>query len=222
MNKKTILVDKNKAWNPFGMFVLEWGPDGLLYMSVGNHSIDIQGPDGKIGGRGSSGIIMRMNPDGTKMQRLVTGLRVPYSFEFDPFGQLWVLSNGEGNPDRFVRVIEGVDYHCYSRPSVDNNWLAGNHPLAPPVFEEVHQGKRPHPASCATTPPNFPKEYQGNLLPLQLGPARFRRAANRGIFLLLCRTSHGNNVVSEGDRWSPAPIRISGRATSCSTRTAAC
>ena len=24
--------DKNKAWNPFGMFVLEWGPDGKLYM----------------------------------------------------------------------------------------------------------------------------------------------------------------------------------------------
>ncbi len=69
------------------------------------------------------------------MERLVHGLRVPYSFEYDPFGQLWVLSNGEGNPDRFVRVIEGVDYHCYSRPAVDNTWLAGNHPLAPPVFE---------------------------------------------------------------------------------------
>ena len=40
---------------------------------------------------------MRMNPDGTKMERLVHGLRVPYSFEMDPFGQLWLLSNGEGN-----------------------------------------------------------------------------------------------------------------------------
>src|SRR5438094_937902 len=70
-NKKAILTDKNKAWNPFGMFVLEWGPDGLLYMSVGDHKIDIHGPDGKISGRGNSGIVMRMNPDGTKMERLV-------------------------------------------------------------------------------------------------------------------------------------------------------
>jgi len=103
INEKTLLVDKSKAWNPFGMFVLEWGPEGLLYMSVGNHGIDIQGPTNKISGRGSSGIVLRMKPDGSDMQRLVHGLRVPYSFEYDPFGQLWVLSNGEGNPDRFVR-----------------------------------------------------------------------------------------------------------------------
>src|SRR5262249_22642459 len=100
VNRKLLLVDKNHAWNPFGMFVLEWGPEGKLYMSVGNHSIAIEGPDGKITGHGSSGIVMRMKPDGTKMERLVHGLRVPYSFEFDPFGQLWQLSNGEGNPDR--------------------------------------------------------------------------------------------------------------------------
>src|SRR5262249_44619070 len=101
------------------------GPDGLLYLSVGNHAIDLQGPNGKLSGRGSSGIVARMKPDGSDLERLVHGLRVPYSFEYDPFGQLWVLSNGEGNPNRFVRVVEGVDYHCYSRGAVGNEWLAG-------------------------------------------------------------------------------------------------
>lgn len=143
VNRKTVLIDKNKAWNPFGMFVLEWGPEGKLYLSVGNHNIDIRQPgeDGKPSAKGpsmsgarGSGIVMRMNPDGSQMQRLVHGLRVPYSFEFDPFGQTWVLSNGEGNPNRFVRVIEGVDYHCYSR-NATQEWLKGNHPLAPPCFE---------------------------------------------------------------------------------------
>ena len=43
-NRRTLLTDRNKAWNPFGMFVLEWGLDGLLYLSVGNHSVDIGGP----------------------------------------------------------------------------------------------------------------------------------------------------------------------------------
>ena len=177
-NKVKILVDKNKAWNPFGMFVAEWGPDGQLYMSVGDHQIDIHGPDGKISGRRNSGIIMRMNADGTKMQRLVHGLRVPYSFEYDPFGQLWLLSNGEGNPNRFVRVIDGVDYHCYSRPNVDNNWLAGNHPLAPPVFE-LPRGA--HTQLMRYYGAAFPEKYQGNLLLCNWGAHGFA-GPNRAIF----------------------------------------
>lgn len=177
-NKKTILIDKNKAWNPFGMFVLEWGPDGMLYMSVGNHNMDLRGPDGKITSRGGSGVIIRMNPDGTKMERLVQGLRVPYSFEMDPFGQLWLLSNGEGNPDRFVRVIEGVDYHCFSRPGVDNTWLAGNNPLAPPCFE-LHRGA--HTQLMRYYAAAFPQSYQGSLLACNWGSHGFP-GLNRGIF----------------------------------------
>ncbi|HYT92810.1 MAG TPA: hypothetical protein VEL76_29100, partial [Gemmataceae bacterium] len=191
VNRKTLLVDKNKAWNPFGMFVLEWGPDSKLYMSVGNHSINIESPDGKISARGSSGMIMRMNPDGTKMERLVHGLRVPYSFEYDPFGQLWLLSNGEGNPDRFVRVIEGVDYHCYSRGNVDNNWLAGNHPLAPPC-EEVHGGA--HTQLLRYFAAAYPQEYQGNLFACNWGRHGFA-GANRGIFRFVL--DERNNVVKK-------------------------
>jgi putative membrane-bound dehydrogenase-like protein len=192
VNKKTVLVDRNKAWNPFGMFVLEWGPDGLLYMSVGNHGIDIRGPDGKVSSRGGSGIILRMNPDGTNMQRLVHGLRVPYSFEFDPFGQLWLLSNGEGNPNRFVRVIDGVDYHCYSRPGVDNNWLAGNHPLAPPCFE-LHRGANTQLMRYYGAA--FPKEYQGNLFLDNWGAHGFS-GPNRGIFRFV-PDERGNIIKKE-------------------------
>src|SRR5262249_39114552 len=151
--------------------------------SVGNHNMELEGDDGKkVTSRGGSGVIVRMNPDCTDMEPLVQGLRVPYSFEYDPFGQLWLLSNGEGNPDRFVRVIEGqvpivvdekghptkhpqpqpgpqcVDYHCYSRPGVDNNWLAGNHPLAPPCFE-LHRGA--HTQLLRYYAAGFPVSYQG-------------------------------------------------------------
>jgi putative heme-binding domain-containing protein len=172
------------------MFVLEWGPDGKLYMSVGNHAINLQGPEkSKTSGRGSSGIIVRMEPDGSKMERLVHGLRVPYSFEYDPFGQLWLLSNGEGNPNRFVRVIDGVDYHCYSRPGVDNNWLAGNHPLAPPC-EEIHRGAdtqlmRYYGAA-------YPAEYWGNLFLCNWGAHGFA-GPNRGIFRFV--PDERNNIV---------------------------
>jgi len=191
INKKTLLVDKNKAWNPFGMFVLEWGPDGLLYMSVGNHGIDIHGPSNKISGRGSSGIVLRMKPDGSDMQRLVHGLRVPYSFEYDPFGQLWVLSNGEGNPDRFVRVIDGVDYHCYSR-GVDNSWLAGNHPLAPPCFENMRGA---HTQLLRYYGAAWPEKYQGNLFCDNWGAHGFA-GPNRAIFRFV-PDARGNIVTRE-------------------------
>jgi putative membrane-bound dehydrogenase-like protein len=178
VNKRTLLVDKNKAWNPFGMFVLEFGPDGWLYMSVGDHRIDIHGPTNKISGRGNSGIIVRMKPDGSEMERLVHGLRVPYSFEYDPFGQLWLLSNGEGNPDRFVRVIEGVDYHCYSRGNVDNNWLAGNHPLAPPCFQNMRGA---HTQLLRYYAAAYPEAYRGSLFCDNWGAHGFA-GPNRAIF----------------------------------------
>ena len=102
-----------------------------------------------------------MKPEGSNLERLVHGLRVPYAFEYDPFGQLWTVPNGEGNPDRFVRVIEGVDYQCYSRPAVDNAWLAGDHPLAPPCFEP---GRGASTQLIRYYGAGFPKDYQGSLL----------------------------------------------------------
>lgn len=192
-NKTLIFEDKNKAWNPFGMFVLEWGPDGLLYLSVGDHSIDITGKDGtQIRPGKHTGVVMRMRPDGTKLESLVHGLRVPYSFEFDPFGQLWVLSNGEGNPNRFLRVIQGVDYHCFTRSTqVGNEWLAGRHPLAPPCFE-LPRG------ACTQLVryygSAYPAEYQGNLFLDNWGAHGFG-GPNRTIFRYL--TDDKNNVVEK-------------------------
>ncbi len=130
-----------------------------------------------------------MNPDGSKMERLVHGLRVPYSFEMDPFGQLWLLSNGEGNPNRIVRVIEGVDYHCYSRGAVDNTWLAGNHPLAPPS-EELHRGA--HTQLLRYYAAAYPQEYQGNLFLCNWGAHGFS-GPNRGIFRFV--PDERNNIV---------------------------
>lgn len=182
-NKQTLVIDKNKAWNPFGMFVLEYGPDGLLYLSVGDHKVSLVGPKGKDGSentvtsRGTSGVIVRMNPDGTNMERLTQGFRVPYSFEYDPFGQLWLLSNGEGNPNRFARVIPGVDYHCYTRKQ-DNSWLAGNHPLAPPVFETLRGA---HTQLMRYYGAAYPPEIQGSLFLCNWGAHGFH-GSNRGIF----------------------------------------
>jgi len=190
-NKKMIVQDKNKAWNPFGMFVLEWGPDGLLYMSVGDHKIALEGPDDKMTGKGNSGIVVRMKPDGTKMERMANGFRVPYSFEYDPFGQMWLLSNGEGNPNRYARIIDGVDYHCYSRGNVDNSWLAGNSPLAPPVVE-THRGA--HTQFMRYYGGAYPAAYEGSLFFCNWGGHGYP-GLNRGIFRWA--TDDHNNIKTK-------------------------
>lgn len=176
-DRKLLIQDRNKAWNPFGMFVLEWAPDGLLAMSVGNHAIDLKGPDGTLSGRKASGIVMRMKPDGTSMELLTQGFRVPYSFEIDPFGQLWLLSNGEGSPNRFARIIEGVDYHCYTR-GVDNTWLAGRHRYSAPAMElpgGAHTQLIRYHSSA------YPERYQGSLFLDNWGRHGFT-GGNRAVF----------------------------------------
>lgn len=175
---RTLLVeDKVKAWNPTGFFNLEFGPDGLLSMSVGNHDIQLQGPTNTITCRNQTGLILRMKPDGSEMELLNQGLRIPYSYEVDPFGQLWMLSNGEGNPNRFIRCLEGVDYFCYSRPAA-KEMLTGTHRLSPPCFVlpggAYTQLIRYYGAA-------YPPSWQGSLLLDNWGRHGFA-GANRAIF----------------------------------------
>ena len=175
---RTLLVeDAVKAWNPIGNFNLEFGPDGLLSMSVGNHDIQLRGPTNAITCRNQTGLILRMKPDGSDMELVNQGFRVPYSYEVDPFGQLWMLSNGEGNPNRFVRCLEGVDYFCYSRPAA-NAMLAGTHRLSPPCFSlpggSYTQLIRYYGGA-------YPKAWQGSLLLDNWGRHGFA-GANRAIF----------------------------------------
>ena len=190
-DRRVLVEDKEKSWNPFGMFALEWAPDGLLCMSVGNHEVKLVGPNNTLDSRGTSGVVVQMKPDGTDMELLTQGFRVPYSFEIDPFGQLWLLSNGEGNPNRFARIIEGVDYLCFTR-DIDNQvqWLAGLHRLSPPAFElpggAYTQLLRYYDAA-------YPREYQGSLFLDNWGRHGFT-GANRAVFRYV--TDGRNNVVT--------------------------
>lgn len=208
-NRKEIVTDKAKAWNPFGFFVLEWGPDDLIYVSVGNHAMQIVGPTNEMKSRGSSGIIMRMKPDGSSMEKLVEGLRVPYSFEFDPFAQLWLISNGQGNPDRHVKVIDGVDYQCFSRSKIPNAWLAGKHPLAPPCLE-ITNGARTQMLHYYGA--NLPKEYWGRQFGVNWGPHGVG-TRNHAIeqFVVDAReriTKTDNWLTSDDPRFRPTQIML--------------
>lgn len=196
-DRVTLLVDHGKAWNPFGFFVLKFGPDGLLYLSVGNHEIKIVGPNGqKVTSRGSSGIVCRMNPDGTNIEVLAQGFRVPYAFDVDPFGQLWLMSNGEGMPNRFAKVIDApaVDYHGYSRTN-DPDWLAGRNPLAPPAFE-LPRGANT--SLLVYGGAAFPASMRGQLLAVNWGPHGLG-VANHTIDLY--QPDERRNLYKAADHW---------------------
>jgi putative membrane-bound dehydrogenase-like protein len=195
-NRQTILVDRNRPRNPHGMFRIKWGPDGLLYMTVGDHDIDIAGPTNTISGRGPSGVALRMQPDGSDLELLAQGLRMPCSFELGAFGRLWVLSNGEGNPNRFIRVIEGVDYHCFTR-NVDYTWLAGTHPLSPPC-QELPRGAWAD--LLRYDGAQFPRSYDGNLFVCNWGAHGFP-SPNHMIYRVVPKEDGTGVDVTADKKW---------------------
>ena len=158
--RQVIVQDAETPWNPFGMYRIAFGPDGLIYLCVGDHPTKLSGPNNKVAVRGNTGAVFRFKSDGSDIELLVQGMRAPFSFDIDPFGRLWVLSNGEGNPNRLIHAILGGDYHFQTR-AVDWSWLAGEHPLAPPVWENPPGA---HTTVLAYYSSAFPKKYWGNLL----------------------------------------------------------
>ncbi len=134
-NLTPIIKDAFQAWNPFGMFQLSFGPDGYLYQIIGNHPIELTDADGTtLKTRGSTGAFFRFRPDGTDLELLAQGMRAPFTFDADPFGRWWLISNGESNPNRMILMIPTVDYHYQTRHG-PWDWLSGAHPWSPPVTE---------------------------------------------------------------------------------------
>ena len=158
--RRIIMHDVDTPWNPFGMFQLSFGPDGWMYMIVGNHQIEMIGSDGMTAKtRGSTGAMFRFREDGTGLQMLSQGMRAPFSFDFDPYGHLWMLSNGEGNPNRLIMNLPTVDYHFQTRHG-PWSWLAGDDEWSPPVTE-MERGANTQ-VVCYLDKA-FPEEYWGSL-----------------------------------------------------------
>ncbi len=92
---------------------IEAGPDGQLYVAVGSISNRGEVPDTEL-----SGTILRLAPDGSRVEVVARGFRNPFDLAFAPDGELFCTDNApdtpvraaDDAPDELNHVVEGRDY----------------------------------------------------------------------------------------------------------------
>ena len=101
-----------------GLNDLEAGPDGQLYLSVGNLDTlawyeGAPPPDGEE--TALLGSVLRIDPETGDVETFATGFRNIYGLAFDEAGELWGVDNdGRGRGglrlEELVRIEQGKDY----------------------------------------------------------------------------------------------------------------
>ncbi|MCP3919136.1 MAG: hypothetical protein GY711_26650 [bacterium] len=167
--RRTLVRDAATPWNPFGMYRAVFGPDGLLYLTIGDHATQLTGTAGTAAVRlddNGSGAVFRCREDGSDLELLLEGMRAPFTVGFTPFGRLWVITNGEGSPNCLLDAVRGADYRFRNRGPNDWSWLTGAEPMAAPVWETppgAHTAVQPYYSSA------LPEEYWGCLFVSNFG-----------------------------------------------------
>jgi len=146
-----------------------YGPDDMLYVSVGSDCNACAEPDGE------HATMLRMRPDGSTRDVYAKGLRNTIGFDWHPrTGELWGMDNGSDwmgdndPPEELNRLVAGGDYgwpfiwgnqnvnklfdrvrtsqHEFSKPTVPPTLTYDAH--AAPIGMAFYRGKQ------------FPAEYQ--------------------------------------------------------------
>lgn len=110
----TVVMDRLPASGIHNSGILVFGPDGKLYVTVGDASEPQLAQDvAKLNGK-----VLRLNPDGTvpgdnplpRNPVYALGLRNPFGMAFSPGGMLYVTDNGPDRNDEVNIIAEGGNY----------------------------------------------------------------------------------------------------------------
>jgi len=87
------------------------GPDGRIYMSIGDRGAYVKTKEGGAVDSADTGAVFRCWPDGTGFELFATGLRNPQSLLFNEYGDLFTGDNDsdQGDEERLVHVVQDGD-----------------------------------------------------------------------------------------------------------------
>jgi putative heme-binding domain-containing protein len=140
LEKIRAIVKFSGTQGEHGVHGLRLGPDGMIYIVVGNHTqaVDVdeemsphqhvyegdlvprfEDPGGHaVGIKAPAGTVLRTDTEGQTIERVAGGLRNPYDLTFDRYGSLFVHdSDMESDlgapwyaPTRMFQIVEGGEY----------------------------------------------------------------------------------------------------------------
>ncbi|HWE37730.1 MAG TPA: PVC-type heme-binding CxxCH protein [Isosphaeraceae bacterium] len=90
---------------------LKFGPDGLLYFTVGDRALNVRTKDKGDVTYLDAGAVLRCEPDGSNLEIVAVGLRNPQELAFNEYGDLFTCDNNSDGGDRarWVHLVEGGD-----------------------------------------------------------------------------------------------------------------
>jgi glucose/arabinose dehydrogenase len=159
--------------------ILRFGPDGKLYVSIGEWNQPQLAQDlGSLGGK-----ILRLNPDGSipsgnpfgNSRVYAMGLRSTFGMVFHPqTGHLWITDNGPDSDDEVNRIVAGDNYGWPIVTGIAND----------PRFRDPIVAFTPPfgPTGIVTVPQNslYPASFHHNLLFAEVNGGKLRRIVLAG------------------------------------------